>query len=552
MATHSAAAVATSASSWAKRKADFKPAYANAPAIASTFNPSAQQQSFFEWIAFGDGSLILEACAGSGKTTTLVEGVSRMQGRVFFGAYNKKIADELQKRVPQSFNVKVATMHSAGYAALKQIAPNATLDYNKMRDIYRGIAGYDKQLKGLEALILDLVSFAKQAAIGIVCSIDDKDAWFEVADQFGMDLSGEEDVILFNAIKTLKRSNELCLTAIDFEDMIYYPLLMKAVNAQYDWVLVDEAQDTNATRRLLALALLKKNGRMVAVGDRSQAIYAFTGADHNSLDLIQSYTSASLMPLSVSYRCPKAVVAEAKKYAHHIEAHEDAPEGIVRYASMSNIFDEVKKGDAVLCRYNAPLVELAYYLILKGMPAKIEGKDIGANLKSLAKKWKSPATLYDFKKKLNEYCVKSVNKFVADKKEYLAEALKDKVSCLEIVIDRLLMKGSKGNPSELLVTEIDAIFGETINGDSSTYILLSSIHKAKGLEFKKVIWLTNKPGKRKLKDWEISSETNLKYVAITRAMYELVMIPLPDKTKPNPEASSPLAVAAHDIFEGDE
>jgi hypothetical protein len=57
--------------------------------MARPFVPSLQQQSFFDWINTGSGSCVLEAVAGSGKTTTLIEALKLMKGTIFFGAYNK-------------------------------------------------------------------------------------------------------------------------------------------------------------------------------------------------------------------------------------------------------------------------------------------------------------------------------------------------------------------------------------------------------------------------------------------------------------------------------
>ena len=61
----------------------------------TTFKPSVQQANFFEWVVKGSGSCVIEAVAGSGKTTTIIEGLKLMKGDVFFGAYNKNIADEI-------------------------------------------------------------------------------------------------------------------------------------------------------------------------------------------------------------------------------------------------------------------------------------------------------------------------------------------------------------------------------------------------------------------------------------------------------------------------
>ena len=481
----------------------------------------------------GDGRFLLGDFTVTHNTTTLIEGLALMTGRVFFGAYNKKIADEIQARAKGFANVKISTMHSAGLMYLKRIAPNAALDYNKMRDIYRAIAGFDKQLKGHEAAILSLVSFAKQSGIGITCPIDDSDAWHELIDNFTVDTDGEDDVVIFNAIRTLKRSNDLCVDKIDFDDMIYYPLLKDAVTPFYDWVLIDEAQDTNATRRLLALRMMKTNARLVAVGDKHQAIYGFTGADSNSLDLIQSFTGAAYLPLSVSFRCPKLVVAEAQKHVSHIQAHPDAEDGIVRYLpSIYEVMAEAEKGDAILCRYNAPIVEMAYQFILNGKPAKIEGKDISSGLKALARKWNS-TDFPTYKTRIATYLDKMVSKFKEDGKEYRAEALQDRVDCLRIIVDRIQLKDRPvtGPIKDAVCYEIDAIFGDAEKQDTSNCVLLSSIHKAKGMEWECVYYLTHVPSGRKMQDWEKECETNLLYVAATRSKHELVLAPLPVKTK---------------------
>jgi len=74
-----------------------------------SFQPSPQQADFFNWIKTGKGSCILEAVAGAGKTTTLIEALKLMQGRIFFGAYNKKIAEEIQARAPKKDNLFIST-----------------------------------------------------------------------------------------------------------------------------------------------------------------------------------------------------------------------------------------------------------------------------------------------------------------------------------------------------------------------------------------------------------------------------------------------------------
>jgi len=103
---------------------------------------------------------------------------------------------------------------------------------------------------------------------------------------------------------------------IDFDDMLYLPLRSKCTFDKKNYVFVDEAQDTNGVQRALLRRMLAPppHGRLIAVGDPSQAIYGFRGADANAMSALREEFSAVVMPLSVSYRCSRAVVAEAQKY----------------------------------------------------------------------------------------------------------------------------------------------------------------------------------------------------------------------------------------------
>jgi superfamily I DNA/RNA helicase len=285
---------------------------------------------------------------------------------------------------------------------------------------------------------------------------------------------------------------------------------------------VDEAQDTNASRRALALRMLKRGGRLVAVGDRHQAIYGFTGADADALDLIAKAVNAVEMPLTVTYRCPKSVVKYAQNWVSHITAHESAPEGsVVQVPLGTSLLDIVKQGDSVLCRFNAPLVKYAYALISKGIPTKIEGRDIGAGLKALARRWKVKS-FSTFLTRLEDYAERETAKFRAKEQESRAVAIEDKVECLKLLIARINeVSPNCLSPIETLCAEIDNIFNENVSGD---VVLLSSIHKSKGREWDRVYWLQTGPSKWARKEWEIQQEDNLCYVAATRAKAELLLI----------------------------
>jgi DNA helicase-2/ATP-dependent DNA helicase PcrA len=493
------------------------------------FTPSAQQQIFFDWITLGTGSCVLEAVAGSGKTTTLIEALKLMHGSIFFGAFNKDIALEIASRAGARMGLDVSTMHAAGMKAWRRGARDVKVNADKCRDIFRQMTLRQFDYAMLESPVLQLTSYAKQAAVGIddAKPMDKDSTWMTLINHFNIETFDEQRgvdntaSIIVLAKQLFQKSYELNTKVIDFDDMIFAPLFHGVRFEKYDWVLIDEAQDTNASRRLLSLAMLKKGGRLVAVGDRHQAIYGFTGADADALDLIGFAVNAKKLPLNVTYRCPKAVVTYAQQWVNHIHAHESAPDGIVREALIENLFEEVKVGDAILCRLNAPLIKNVYALIAKGIPARVEGREIGAGLKALANRWKVKS-IDGLLVHLDAFQEREVKKFTDKEQPKRAADVVDKVECLRVIIGRVIAKGALTTPPQKAVNdEIDAIFG----GDQNKpVVLLSSIHKSKGREWKKVVWLQTGPSAFAKMPWEIEQEKNLCYVATTRAQHELVLI----------------------------
>ena len=474
----------------------------------SGFTPSPQQATFFDWIQHGSGSCVLEAVAGAGKTTTLIHALELMSGRIFFGAYNKKIAEEIKERAPKRQGLFINTMHAAGFRSWAKATSSLTVDRDKVKKLYRD-AGHPADV---EHAVLVLTSLAKQRAFNVVNPAT-PEAWMDTIDHHNIDTLDQDGLVIKLADEMLRKSMELDTQVIDFDDMIYAPLVHRAAIYEHDWVLIDEAQDTNAARRALALRMLARGGRLVAVGDRHQAIYGFTGADANALDLIGNAVNAEHLPLTVTYRCPKAVVEYAQTWVSHIQAHETAPEGIVREGDP----DEAVVGDAILCRFTKPLVELAYDLIRQGKPAKIEGRDIGEGLKALARRWrvKSLAVL---RTRLEAYRERETAKLRAKERESQAASIEDKVDCLLLLVERAERAG-KGIPG--LIEDIDSIFAE--EGHAGNRITLSTIHKAKGREWHRVFWLQTGPSSWARKKWELEQEDNLCYVAATRAKHELVL-----------------------------
>lgn len=491
---------------------------------------SPQKAAILDWVENGEGSIVVEAVAGSGKTTLLIDAIAKMLGSVFFGAYNTGIVAEIVERVAKVIgerdDLDIKTMHAQGFAAWRKFAPNVSVEKDKCRIIYRDlIEDMHDSMKFWEACTLKLVSYAKQSCLGLhdKGDIDNDAIWLGYIDHYDIDTLSSDQKAIDMAKKVLKASMAQDNVFIDFDDMIFAPLIHGAKFQQYDWVLLDECQDSNEARRVMAQRMLKKGGRMMAVGDRHQAIYGFTGSNSDSMDLIQKAINAVQMPLTVSYRCPKLVVAKAQQWVSHIQADANAPDGVVSEMDHPRgLIKMVKAGDAVLCRYNAPLVEQAYKMIAAGVPAKVEGREIGQGLVKLVKKMKVNS-LDLLVAKLEEYEAKEVAKLDAKDQKNKVQAVQDRVYCLMVLIGRAQETISEGNndPVGFLCGVIDSIFGDAVTGN---VVVLSSIHKAKGREWKRVFWMQAWQNKNAKREWMIEQEKNLNYVAATRAKAELVIV----------------------------
>jgi superfamily I DNA/RNA helicase len=507
-------------------------------------NLSEQQAAVIRWVLEDKGSLELLARAGCGKTYTLMQVVDAIiEGRLgdcAIMAYNKKIADEIKGKLEVlKYDWKVAqagTVHSFGFGAWRKVAPRVQVENKKLYNIVE--AERVRLADGgifAEAgdTIVKLCSLAKQRAIGHLSAIDDRENWIDIWEHFGLENDVTENVSMFDVIsaaQTVYRiSLNQCKEVIDFDDMILAPLYFRARFWPKDWILLDESQDTNPARRALALAMLKpRTGRMIFVGDPCQAIYGFTGADSDSMNQLKKATNAKTLPLNVTRRCPKLVVEQAKRLVPDFVAHESAPEGVVRaieYADMDK--EGLGYKDAILCRNTAPLIQTAYSLLAKGIACRVEGREIGQGLVKLARRWKLK-TLDKLLDKLEDYQARQTARFMSKGQENRVEGLVDQIDCLRVVINRCI--ATKRHSIDDLVTDIEQMFGNTPEGETPKVLTLSTIHKSKGREWTRVYILGRAkylPSSYAKLDWQKEQERNLEYVAITRAMSELIDIPAP-------------------------
>lgn len=503
---------------------------------------SVQQQAVIEWVRNGRGSSFVEAVAGAGKTTTLMEALADTQGSVGFAAYNKKIATEIQQKVadradPDSKNfderfvgfgnrVRIGTFHSFGFGAWRRVHPRVAID---ARAKAVRTAQHLQLPEKLETFTTKLIGLAKQRALGLIGSVEDRSQWFNIVGHFDLAYEIEDDKLIEQgveyAIEGLRYHQEIANELIDFEDMIYMPVISGCRMWENDWILVDEAQDTNPARRALARKMLRRNGRAIFVGDRHQAIYGFTGADSDAIDQIVKGFNCTTLPLTVTFRCPKQVVIFARQVVDHIEAHPSAPEGSVSSLEYNDMLMLAKSMDpvhcAILCRNTRPLVDTAYGLIRKGIACHVEGKDIGLGLLKLINRF--PAhDLESLRDKLIAYGERETEKLIAKGKETQAEALQDRIDTVLVIADNCISV-------EDLRQRISDMFVDGDNEQKPT-LTLSTVHKSKGREWQRVYLVgreTYMPSRYARQEWQLEQERNLEYVAITRAQQSLIFVTAP-------------------------
>lgn len=515
------------------------------------FSWSDYQQAVFQFLETTKQNLVIEAVAGSGKSTTILEAARRVTGSVGIIAFNKAIAVELEGKIQKAGMVssQAKTFHSAGNGAINSYLKGngkkrAEIDDKKVNKIVDEICVKRPDIAEFGAFIEAAVKMAKNLAFGVAGgpAMDDMNAWNHMIYHYSIDeklpdnVEGRlEDKAIPAAIHVLKKSNT-DLSSIDFSDMVYLPLVHNMRVWGYDNLMVDEAQDLNLSRMLLAKKMIRRGGRFIFVGDPRQNIYGFTGAMHGALDIIKRDFRCHTLPLSVTYRSAKKIVAYAHRVVSHIQAAPNAPEGEVRFIGGDEFnATELLPTDAILCRVNAPMVTLAFSLIRRGIACKIEGREIGAGLVALVSKWKVKK-LDTLKDRLSTYRDREVEKAMAKDQEERADAITDKVNTLLVLIERAESLKLDVNG---LKTMIEDMFADDVT--KSGILTLCSYHKSKGREFPRVFRLDHFkhcPSRFARQEHQLLAEHNLDYVSVTRAMTTLVEVDQGSETLPKQEKAA--------------
>lgn len=491
---------------------------------------SQQQEAFFSAVTGTKNNIVLQARAGCGKSTTIARLPALLPSSTFvFLTFGKKNKEDLESKISGFSNASARTFHSVGWGAMKKNnrkfnSFNKSNNY-KVKSIAESLIDGEEQDRWVSA-VCRAVSLAKCRGFGLTeCpAITDQDAWFDMIEHFNIldDVDVDSQEFVDRCIQVLQINNGN-LELIDFDDQIYMTLLYNYPLPKYDFVVVDEAQDTNNTRRIMAKRLMANNGRLIAVGDDHQAIMGFTGADNDALEQVIEDLEAEVLPLSVTFRCPKSVVEEAQNFVPDIEASPSNKEGDVYSVKFQDFLQEVSVGTAVLCRLNKHLVRLFFDLLRRGISAKIEGRDQINGLMWMVRRFGKNILLGESYIMLQDWFDLRCEELEEKRRFQAKEDLTDKVECISAIIEYVIANG--GMTHKDLEAQLESMFGDNV--DKTKVVTLCSVHKSKGLEWPKVFILgfdQFMPSKYAKMPWERQQELNLQYVAVTRAMNTLVFV----------------------------
>jgi DNA helicase-2/ATP-dependent DNA helicase PcrA len=480
---------------------------------------SSYQETIFQDAAEGTGHTAVLARAGTGKTTTIVEAVRRMPpGRKLVLAFNSSIREELQRRMPEG--VDVMTLHSLGAKAIRQAFPSSRVDQKKIAGILTREAFFpDKKDHERRSVIARMASMARATLL------DPRQDTEALMTRARVDLNPFLDMDVEDAPQralrvvgditadVLRVAREEAHVSHDFDEMLWLPHQLGLPLGQWDRVVVDEAQDLSSVQIELLQRAVAPGGRVLVVGDDRQAIYSWRGADTAAFSRLVSSLDAKVLPLTVTYRCPRTVVDLAREEVPDLEAAPNAPLGSVQRTTSLQV-QHLRPGDMVLSRKNAPLLGLFFRCVGAGVPAALQGRDgLLRELKDLVTSAMDAAgagaTGEDVLAAARERIERAI--WLRKEREQDCEDLLDKLACLEILFEKCADVGA--------VLEEIASLDRRGDDKDERLVCLSSIHRAKGMERERV-WVLAFTLNRRIS----GEEANLWYVAVTRAKSELILV----------------------------
>ncbi len=503
-------------------------------------------------------SLMINAYAGTGKTTTITKLATLLDAQGKGGgvalAFNTKIKQELERRFPKTFTVM--TLNGLGHRAWgRAIGKSLRLEERKLGLLVTEALKPYSLPKETWDDVRRLVTGAMQK--GLVPSeyphkgllSDTVGNWSNIADDLW--IGANETTIQLARQVLIQNIKQAFDGVISFDDQIYCSAMLGGVFPRFALVLGDEAQDWSPLNHI-QLAKTASD-RIIAVGDPKQSLYAFRGADSSSMTNLRKLRKEWIdLPLATTFRCPKVIVARQQGHAPGFLAYHANPQGAVHNGSHYTIregelefgtrakdsveiswtWDDVKalgfEKVAILSRNNAQLISMAFKLLRQQIGVRMQGRDIGKGLIALSKKILPDDTTVagECANAIEAWKNRECDLAYANSHEEKVAGITDRAESLMAVLESAMVE----NAGQLR-KQLEFLFSK-----DTGQVLLSTIHRAKGMEWPLVIHLDpwRIPSKHARKaaaegnPTPLDQDRNAVYVCETRAQEVLILANLQD------------------------
>jgi DNA helicase II / ATP-dependent DNA helicase PcrA len=265
-----------------------------APISSSPLDFNPEQREAVEHL---DGPLLVLAGAGAGKTRIVTGRIARLiesgvpPHKILAVTFTNKAAQEMRERVERTCNAKVliSTFHSLGARILRESYSSDFVIYDE-----------EDSLKLIKTLAKEMDLKEKPKALRA-----------EISDAKNRLVEPEEGIY---------RRYQGCLkeyNAVDFDDLLYLPVhlfktqahILEAYQRRWQYLLIDEYQDTNEAQYTMAKLLVEKHQNIFVVGDPDQSIYSWRGAEiGNILNFENDFPGAQVIRLEQNYRSTNTIL----------------------------------------------------------------------------------------------------------------------------------------------------------------------------------------------------------------------------------------------------
>ena len=365
-----------------------------------------------------DGPCLVIAGAGSGKTKVLTTRIAYLmeQGisdtNILAITFTNKAAKEMRERlnvmVPGT-RVFVGTFHSFGLKIIRENLELLGMDKNfTILDSDDVLSLIKKIMKDLGMDIKEISPYFVRNKISFIKNELLTDALLDK--YFNTEVEKKIIEIYHEYLKVLKKNN-----SVDFDDLLKLPVelfkrnsdVLERYQEHYQYILIDEYQDTNEVQYKLSRMLADKYKNIFVVGDPSQSIYGFRGANfRNILDFEKNFKNTEVIKLEQNYRSTKNILDAANsviknnKERKEMELYSTLGDGVkVKYLrsydekhEIALIVDEIKKllkegytyqDIAIFYRTNAQSRNVEEVLLKNGFPYKVVGSYYFYNRKEI-------------------------------------------------------------------------------------------------------------------------------------------------------------------------